>query len=91
MKTPKTQPLTARKPRAWKGPRRKWSNVPAQYADPERAALALLELKDRDPEAYTIAKQEVALARMVDGNKAVRTFTCHDTASGAARLYICAA
>lgn len=91
MKTPKAKPLPARKPRQWQGPRREWRSVAAELQDPERAALYVLAAKDVSPEAHAIAKQEVSLARLVDGNKAVRSFTCHDTQSGAARLYFCAA
>jgi hypothetical protein len=85
----------ARKPREWQGKRRKWVSLDfpegVDLRDPEACAHYLLEARDQGPEAYAIAKQTVTQARMTDGNKAVRTFTCHDTSSGAARLYFCAA
>jgi hypothetical protein len=91
----KTASLPKRKPRAWQGKRRAWGMVdyPAgvDLRDPEACAHYLLEARDQGPEAYAIAKQTVNQARMTEGNKAVRTFTCHDSVSGASRLYFCAA
>lgn len=91
MKPKASKALPTRKPRQWQGPRREWRSYDATLNDPERAALYVLAAKDVSPEAHAIAKQEVQMAKMIDGNKAVRSFTCHDTQSGAARTYFCAA
>lgn len=91
----KTEKSPSRKPRAWEGKRRAWGMVDypngVDLRDAEACAHYLLEARDQGPEAYAIAKQTVTQARMTEGNKAVRTFTCHDTSSGTSRLYFCAA
>lgn len=86
--------LPQRKPRAWQGPRRRWLAVKypqgVDLTNAEDCALYLIAAKEAGPEQYVIAKQEVDSARMTVGNSAVRSFTCHDTASGERRMYICA-